>query len=64
MLKTIVRMMRSVAGTDREGFSGNRNQPNYLSAVERGKVKMEAEILFRINREFVKSVEWMLTGEG
>ena len=49
-------MMRSVAGTDREGFSGNRNQPNYLSAVERGKVKMEAEILPRISREFVKSV--------
>ena len=48
----------------REGIDGNGNQPNYLSAVERGKVKMEAEILFRINREFVKSVEWLLTGEG
>ena len=64
VLKTIVRMMRSVAGTGREGIDGNGNQPNYLSAVERGKVKMEAEILLRISREFVKSVEWLLTGKG
>jgi hypothetical protein len=26
--------------------------------------KFEAEILLRISREFVKSVEWLLTGEG
>jgi len=53
----------SVAGTGREGIDGNGNQPNYLSAVERGKVKMEAEILFRISREFAKSVEWPANGE-
>jgi transcriptional regulator with XRE-family HTH domain len=38
--------------------------PNYLSTMERGKVEIGAEILLRIGREFVKSVEWLLTGEG
>jgi transcriptional regulator with XRE-family HTH domain len=36
---------------------------NYLSAMERGKVQVGAEILLRIGREFGKSVEWLLTGE-
>ena len=36
---------------------------NYLSVMERGKVEIGAEILLRIGREFVKSVEWLLTGE-
>jgi len=47
----------------KEGFSGNRNQQNYLSTMERGKVEIGAEILLRISREFAKSVEWLLTGE-
>jgi transcriptional regulator with XRE-family HTH domain len=37
---------------------------NYLSTMERGKVEIGAEILLRISREFVKSVEWLLTGEA
>ena len=37
---------------------------NYLSTMERGKVEIGAEILVWISREFVKSVEWLLTGEG
>jgi transcriptional regulator with XRE-family HTH domain len=37
---------------------------NYLSVMERGKVEIGAEILLRISREFVKSVEWLLTGKG
>jgi len=32
--------------------------------MERGKVEIGAEILLRISREFVKSVEWLLTGES
>ena len=40
VLKTIVRVLLSVAVTGREGFNGNRNQPNYLSTMERGKVKI------------------------
>jgi hypothetical protein len=61
VLKTIVRMMRSVAGTGREGFNGNGNQLSLRS--KRGKVKMEAEILLRISREFGRNVEWLLTGQ-
>ena len=37
---------------------------NHLSTMERGKVEIGAEILRRISREFGKSVEWLLTGEG
>lgn len=35
----------------------------YVSDVERGEKQVGAEILFRINREFRKSMEWLLTGE-
>jgi transcriptional regulator with XRE-family HTH domain len=37
---------------------------NYLSVMERGKVEIGAEILLRISREFARSVEWLLMGEG
>ena len=50
-----------VAGGE-EGFNGNRNQQNYLSTMERGKVKLGAEILRPISREFGKSIEWLPTG--
>jgi hypothetical protein len=62
VLKTSVRALLSVSVTGREGFNGNRNQPNNLSAVERGRVEIEAKILLRISREFGNSIEWLLTG--
>jgi transcriptional regulator with XRE-family HTH domain len=37
---------------------------NYLSTMEHGKVQIGAEIVLRISREFGKSLEWLLTGEG
>jgi len=37
---------------------------NYLSTMEHGTVQIGAEILLRICREFGKSIEWLLTGEG
>jgi transcriptional regulator with XRE-family HTH domain len=37
---------------------------NYLSMMEHGKVEIGAEILLRISREFMKNMEWLLTGEG
>jgi transcriptional regulator with XRE-family HTH domain len=37
---------------------------NYLATMERGKVEIGAEILLRISREFVKSVEWLMTGKS
>lgn len=36
----------------------------YLSSIERGEKEVGAEILLRISREFGKSLEWLLTGEG
>ena len=37
---------------------------NYLSTMEHGQVEIGAEILLRIAREFGKTIEWLLTGEG
>lgn len=36
---------------------------NYLSTMERGNVEIGAEILLRISREFMKTMEWLLTGD-
>jgi transcriptional regulator with XRE-family HTH domain len=36
----------------------------HLSYMERGEKEIGAEILLRIAREFGKSLEWLLTGEG
>jgi hypothetical protein len=46
-----------VVVTGRGEFNGNRNQPNYLSTIEHGKVETGAEILLRISPEFGKSRE-------
>jgi transcriptional regulator with XRE-family HTH domain len=35
---------------------------SYLSAVERGRNEIGAEVLLTISREFDKSMEWLLTG--
>ncbi len=35
---------------------------SYLSAVERGRKEVGAEILLRISLEFDASLEWLLTG--
>lgn len=37
---------------------------SHLSSVEHGEAEIGAEILLRISREFGKSLEWLLTGEG
>lgn len=36
----------------------------HLSYIERGEKEVGAEILLGISREFGKSLEWLLTGEG
>jgi transcriptional regulator with XRE-family HTH domain len=36
---------------------------SYLSAVERGRNEVGAEVLLAISREFDKSLDWLLTGE-
>jgi transcriptional regulator with XRE-family HTH domain len=37
---------------------------SYLSAVERGRNEVGAEVLFAISREFGRSLEWLFTGEA
>ena len=37
---------------------------NYLSTIEHGNVQIGSEILLKMSREFGKSMEWLLTGEG
>jgi transcriptional regulator with XRE-family HTH domain len=37
---------------------------SFLSTVERGNVEAGAEVLLAISREFNKTLEWLLTGEG
>jgi transcriptional regulator with XRE-family HTH domain len=36
----------------------------YLSTVEHGQGEIGAGVLLAISREFSKSMEWLLTGEG
>ena len=36
---------------------------SYLSAMERGRGEIGAEVLLALSREFGKSIEWILTGE-
>jgi len=36
----------------------------HLSYIDRGEKEIGAEILLRISREFGKSIEWILAGEG
>ncbi len=36
----------------------------YLSTLEHGQGEIGAEVLLAISREFRKSIEWLLTGQG
>jgi transcriptional regulator with XRE-family HTH domain len=59
-----IREMRGFDMTQEEFAERIGISQNYLSTMERGKVEIGAEILLRISREFAKTVEWLLTGEG
>jgi transcriptional regulator with XRE-family HTH domain len=37
---------------------------SYLSAIELGRNEAGAEVLLAISREFGRSIEWLLTGQG
>ena len=65
--KTVGRRIRELRGFDmtQEEFARRIGiSQNYLSTMERGKVQIGSEILLRMSREFGKSMEWILTGEG
>jgi len=36
----------------------------YLSTIEHGQREIGAEVLLAISRQFGRSIEWLLTGEG
>ena len=61
------RRIREIRGFDmtQEDFAERIGiSQNYLSTMGRGKGEIGADILLRISREFVNSVEWLLTGEA
>ena len=65
--KRVGRRIRELRGFDmtQEQFARRIGvSQNYLSTMERGKVEIGSEILLKIGREFGKSIEWLLTGEG
>lgn len=65
--KLVGRRVRELRGFDitQEEFARRIGvSQGYLSAIERGKKEVGAQILLRISREFGKSLEWLLVGEG
>ena len=65
--KRVGRRIRELRGFDatQQDFARRIGvSQGFISAVERGEKEIGAEILLRISREFGKSIEWLLTGEG
>jgi len=65
--KAVGRRIRELRGFDMSQDVFARRigvSQNYLSTAERGQVAIGTEILLRIAREFGKSIEWLLTGDG
>jgi transcriptional regulator with XRE-family HTH domain len=58
-----VRVLRGFDVTQDEFARRIGVSQSYLSAVERGKGEIGAEVLLAISREFGKSIEWLLTGK-
>ena len=61
--RTGIREIRGFDMTQEEFAERIGISQNYFSTMERGKVEIGADILLRISREFVKSVECLLMGE-
>ena len=65
--KAVGRRVRELRGFDINQKEFARRigiSQSYLSTVERGNVEVGAEILLAISREFKRSLEWLLTGDG
>lgn len=65
--KKVGRRIRELRGFDstQEEFARRIGvSQSYLSTMEHGKVEIGAEVLVRINREFRKPLEWLLTGKS
>jgi transcriptional regulator with XRE-family HTH domain len=60
------RRIRELRGFDTTQAEFSRRigvSQSYLSAVERGRNEIGAEVLLAISREFGRSIEWLLTGK-
>ena len=65
--KRVGRRIRELRGFDmtQDDFARRIGvSQSYLSTMEHGKVEIGAEVLVRINREFRKPFEWLLTGKS
>jgi transcriptional regulator with XRE-family HTH domain len=65
--KAVGRRIRELRGFDMtQEYFANRIgvSQSYLSTVEHGQGEIGAEVLLAISREFGKSLEWLLTGNG
>jgi transcriptional regulator with XRE-family HTH domain len=65
--KAVGRRIRELRGfdiTQKEFAQRIGISQSFLSTVERGNVEAGAEVLLAISKEFNKSLEWLLTGEG
>ena len=65
--KAVGRRIRELRGFDmtQEDFANRIGvSQSYLSTVEHGLGEIGAEVLLAISREFGKSLEWLLTGNG
>jgi transcriptional regulator with XRE-family HTH domain len=65
--KAVGRRIRELRGFDitQDEFAQRIGiSQSFLSTVEHGHVEAGAEVLLAISREFKKSLEWLLTGEG
>lgn len=59
-----IRELRGFHMTQKEFAKRIGVSQGHFSHMERGEKEIGAEILLRIGREFGKSIEWLLTGEG
>jgi len=58
-----IRQLRGFELTQAE-FAGRISvSQSYLSAIEKGRYEIGAEVLLALSREFGKSIEWILIGE-
>jgi transcriptional regulator with XRE-family HTH domain len=65
--KAVGRRIRELRGFDMSQQEFARRigvSQGHFSYMERGEKEIGAEILLRIHREFGKSIDWLLTGEG
>jgi transcriptional regulator with XRE-family HTH domain len=65
--KSVGRRIRELRGFDTNQIDFARRigiSQGHLSSMERGEKEIGVEILMRIVREYGRSLDWLLTGQG